>query len=145
MKNQDYHKGFITSIPAGEAFKRISQVDQWWAANFTGSAANLNDIFRVDFGKTWVTFKLTEVVKNEKYVWLVTDCYLDWLSNKTEWTGTKILFQISADKDGTKVEMTHIGLVPGIECYDTCNNGWNNHFGNDLQQFMATGQSIFAA
>jgi len=23
--------------------------------------------------------------------------------------------------------MTHIGLVPGIECYERCNEGWN-HF-----------------
>lgn len=32
--------------------------------------------------------------------------------------------------------MTHIGLVPGIECYEDCQQGWDEHFKESLLQLM---------
>ncbi|HEY4195645.1 MAG TPA: hypothetical protein VGM63_08915 [Mucilaginibacter sp.] len=54
--------------------------------NVEGASEKLNDVFTVRFdGGTFVIFKVTESIPGEKIAWLVTDCYLPWLKDKTEW------------------------------------------------------------
>ena len=142
MNNQDFHKSITTDVSATEAFQKISCVSKWWTANFSGSANNLKDVFTLRFGDNKFTFKVTEVVPNQKLVWLTTDCYMPWLKEKTEWNNTKILFEISAGKNQTRIDLTHIGLVPGIECYNVCEEGWNQYFGESIPKLLTTGKGI---
>ncbi|MDP9046590.1 MAG: SRPBCC domain-containing protein, partial [Bacteroidota bacterium] len=121
----------------GEAFDAIGRVTEWWAKNVEGRAENLNDVFTVRFsGETFVTFEVTESVPGEKIVWQVTDCYLPWLKDKTEWNGTAVMFEISSLTDETQVTMTHIGLVPEVECFAGCEAGWNKHFKGSLFKLL---------
>jgi len=90
----------------------------------------------VRFGETFVTFKVTESVPNEKIVWQVTDCYLPWLKDKTEWNYTNVVFEIFALDDNTRVAMTHIGLVPEIECFEGCKLGWDKYFKGSLFKLL---------
>jgi uncharacterized protein YndB with AHSA1/START domain len=142
MKNRDYHKSITTDVSAEEAFQKISSVNKWWTANFKGGTKNLNDIFTLQFGKNKFTFKVVEVVPNQKLVWLVTDCYMPWLNDKTEWKNTKIVFEISEEKDQTRIDMTHVGLVPTSECYSVCEGGWGQYFGESIPKLLATGKGI---
>jgi hypothetical protein len=137
MTPEDYQKSFNTGVTVKEAFEIITNVDKWWAKSFKGNAKNVNDEFDVSFGPTTVNFKVIESVPYKKLVWLVTDCYLDWLKNKTEWKDTKIVWNISEENEFTRLEMTHIGLVPGIECYKDCEAGWNQYVGESLPKLMA--------
>ena len=63
----------------------------------------------------------------------MTDCNLHWLKDKKEWKGTDAVWEVSRN-NGTTVtaQMTHIGLVSGIECYDECKKGWNFYLGESL-------------
>ncbi len=140
MKQQDYHKTFTSGVTAKEAFDNIVNVSAWWTNSFRGSARNVNDTFDVTFGKTRVAFKVIEAIPFRKLTWEVTDCYLDWINNKTEWTGTKVQWEISEEKKTTKIDMTHIGLVPGIECYKDCETGWNEHVGESLRNLISNGK-----
>jgi hypothetical protein len=83
--------------------------------------------------------KLTEVIPNEKIVWLVTESYLSFLDDKEEWSGTRISFEISKKDNQTQLHFTHIGLVPESECYQSCFQGWN-YFLHSLQQLITTGK-----
>ncbi len=139
MKNKDYRKSFITKATPKKVFENIVNVGDWWTSSFKGSAKNLNDEFDVTMGKTTVSFKVSESVPYKKLVWLVTDCHLDWLNDKKEWKGTKIVWNISEENNSAKVEMTHVGLVPGIECYKDCEAGWNQYTGESLPQLIETG------
>ena len=136
MKQQDYQSSFIADITPEEAFAGINDVRGWWAKNFEGSAQRLNDVFRVDFGKTWVTFQLSEFIPSQRVTWKVTDCYLHWINDKKEWNGTSVRFDISKEGSRTRITMTHIGLAPGAECYQDCENGWNEHFGESLLKLL---------
>src|SRR5580704_8748603 len=118
MNQQNYQCSIAADFTPGEAFEAISRVSEWWTRAFEGSAEKLNDVFTVRFGETFVNFEVTESVPNEKIAWRVTDCYLPWLKDKTEWNGTTVVFKISASGDETQVTMTHIGLVPEVECYN---------------------------
>ena len=137
MENQNYHGSISTQIAPKEAFDKIARVSEWWATNFQGKSRNLNDIFTVRFGDTFVTFKIVEAVPDKKVVWQVTDSYLSWLNDKTEWNGTQIVWEISSHNHATQVEMTHVGLVPGIECYDDCKVGWDSYIEKSLSKFLA--------
>lgn len=132
MKKENFHLSVAVNATAKEALKNISQVSEWWAKNFEGRAEKLNDIFIVQFGKTFVTFKIVEVVSGKKIVWEVIDCYLHWLQNKKEWDGTRIEWKVSTTNDITTIDFTHIGLVPAIECFNDCVAGWTGHVTESL-------------
>lgn len=141
MNTQDYHKSITTTVSAEEAFTKISSVSSWWTANIKGSAKHLNDVFTMWVGeRTTVTLQVVEVVPNKKWVWLVTDCQLLWLKDTTEWKNTQIVFEISAGKQQTSIDMTHVGIVPGVECYNVCEDAWNGHL-NNLAAWVETGIS----
>ena len=80
--------------------------------------------------------KVIEFIPNKKVVWQVTDCYLPWLNDKTEWNGTTVMFEIFPLGDETRVTMTHIGLVPEVECFAACEAGWDEHFKGSLFKLL---------
>ena len=142
MEKKDYHKSITTNVSPAEAFEKISRVGDWWTNSFKGSAKKLNDTFSVKMGDTTVDFKITEVIPGRKIVWLVTDCYLSWIKDKHEWTNTKIVFEIAEEKNHTRIDMTHIGLVPGVECYNDCIAGWDHYIGESLAKFLKTSKGL---
>ncbi len=142
MNQKDYHCSITVNKSPGEAFDCINRVSDWWTGHFKGNSSRLNDAFTVTFGKTFVNFKLTEVVPDKKVIWLVTDCYLDWLKDKTEWLNTKAIFEIVPGKDSVKIEFTHAGLVPEAECYDTCVKGWDFYIKESLYKLITEGKGM---
>ncbi len=142
MKDKDYQKSFIIKAAPKEVFEDIVNVKDWWTSSFKGGAKNINDEFDVTMGKTTVNFKVIESVPYKKLVWLVTDCHLDWLNDKKEWKNTKIVWNISEENNSTKVEMAHLGLVPGIECYNDCEAGWNQYIAESLPKLISAGRGI---
>ena len=142
MEQTNYHTGITTSASASAAFAAIANVSGWWAKNFRGNAQKTGDIFTVEFGETNVTFEITEVDPDRKIVWTVTGCNLHWQQDKTEWNGTRIVWEIIPENSDTKVEMTHIGLAPQVECYETCEKGWNHHIKDSLFKLVNEGMGM---
>lgn len=142
MKQKDYHKSITTDVSPKEAFEKIGRVDKWWTKNFKGSTKNLNDVFTLQFGESTFTFRVEELIPTQKIVWLVTDCYMPWLNDKTEWTNTKIVFEIFESTTQTTIDFTHVGLVPEVECYSVCEVGWDQYFGESIPNLLATGIGI---
>lgn len=138
--SKDYHREIVLDVSPEQAFKGIAQVNKWWAKKFDGRAEKLNDVFTVRFGETFVTFRVSECVVNSRVAWDVTDCYLHWLSDKTEWTGTKVLWEIEEKADGTEIRFTHIGLRPEIECFAACQRGWDEHMLGSLPLLLTKGK-----
>ena len=139
MEKPDYKYVFSTDITPVEALDTISRVTEWWASDFEGSSQKLHDVFTVHFGEVLVTFRIVEVGTGKKISWLVTDCNLTWLKDIKEWKGTRIEWEVSSVNNSTQISMTHIGLVPGIECYNDCEKGWNFHIGTSLFKLITEG------
>jgi hypothetical protein len=136
MKQQNYQSSIAANFSPAEAFEAITLVNQWWAKNFEGSAKKLDDTFTVRFGETYVTFTITECIPDQKIAWHVTNCHLPWLSNKTEWNGTTVQFEITTIGEQTQITITHIGLIPELECFEACQAGWNEHFKGSLLKLI---------
>lgn len=142
MNNNNFHRTIKVNASPAEAMKKISQVNGWWAKNFSGSADKLNDKFTVNFGNTFVDFQISECVPCKKIAWKVIDCNLDWINNKKEWNGTEVVFEISEKEQATQIDFTHIGLVPEAECYADCEVGWNGHITKSLVSFINQGKGM---
>jgi len=138
--NKNFHRTIFVNASASETLKKISQVNLWWAKNFTGRAEKLNDAFTVRFGETFVDFVISELVQDKKVVWKVTDCNLEWIKAKKEWNNTEVVFDISSDKNKNRIDFIHVGLVPGVECYNDCETGWNGHVTGSLVNFINDGK-----
>ena len=68
--------------------------------------------------------KLMEVIPDKKVVWLVLDNYFNFTKDKSEWKGTKVIFEISQKDNKTQLRFTHQGLVPEYECFEICRDAW---------------------
>jgi len=142
-QNQDYSVEISARVTPQEAFEKISRVKEWWGGKGEGNSKKLGDtfIYKTPSG-TFVDFKITELVPEKKVVWLVTNCYLSWIDNKTEWTGTRIVWELSSKNGTTTVKMTHAGLVPKFECYDDCKTGWNFYVRESLAKFLTENKGL---
>jgi hypothetical protein len=141
MTTSDFSLTFLVDQTTNEVFNAIINVRAWWSEDFKGNSEYLNDEFEVRFADMhYSKQKLIKAIFKEKIVWLVTDCYLSFLEDKNEWTGTEICFDIS-EKDGkTQVHFTHVGLVPESECYADCFKGWNYFLLHSLFNLITTGK-----
>jgi hypothetical protein len=140
MKEQDYHTSITVEATESEAFNCINSVTKWWTENLEGRSQKLNDEFTIRFGDVhYSKQKLIEVVVDKKIVWLITDSKLNFIKDKQEWNNTKIRFDISTQDNKTRIDFTHIGLVPGVECFGACSNAWSQYIQQSLLSFINTG------
>ena len=132
MSFHDYQSTVSAEISADDAFDKIARVSEWWTKGTTGNAKEIGDTFKVDWGGTWVAFKIVEAVPGTRIVWQVTDCHLAWLKDTAEWKDTKVVWELATTNANTHVTMTHVGLNPAVECFNGCEAGWNFYFGKSL-------------
>jgi hypothetical protein len=141
MNKQDFTTTFLVDQTPAEVYNAINNVAGWWHGEIEGSAAKVGDEFTYHmkpfhFSKQ----KVAELIPDKKTVWLVTDSQLNFVEDKTEWTGTKISFELSQINGQTQLSFTHHGLVPAFECYDGCSNGWMMLIQQSLFSLITTGK-----
>src|SRR5437879_1945118 len=139
MEQHDYHRSIAADMAPQQAYEKIADVSGWWAKDFKGSALKNGDTFTVSFGTTWVEFKIADAEPGKKITWLVTDCHLQWLSDIKEWNNTSVEWAIKPENGGSRIDMIHHGLRPGIECWNACENGWDGHLLSSLQNLVNKG------
>lgn len=142
MNNQDFSVSFWVDQTPQQAYDAINNVRGWWSGEIEGSTEKLNDEFTYRYQHFhYSKQKLVEMIPGEKIVWLVTDSSLNFVEDKTEWTGTKVSFDIGKKDGKTEVRFTHLGLVPKNECYNACSNGWTGYITDSLRNLITTGEA----
>jgi len=143
MKTSDYTATIVVDQTPEEAFAAINNVRGWWTGEpgIEGSTGKLNDEFTYDYKPYHHSKqKITELIAGKKIVWLVIDSIISFVEDKNEWTGTKITFDITKNGDKTEVRFTHVGLVPGVACYNDCSNAWGAYITGSLRNLIAKGK-----
>lgn len=145
MKNtNDFNSSITAKISASEAIKKISKVPEWWGITFSGSSEKQNDKFIIKMGgDSFYNMTVAELIPDKRVVWLVTDCYMPWFSDKKEWTNTKLIFDLAEKNGETTVRFIHEGLTPEVECYQACNKGWTHWIQTSLSSYFTKGKGDF--
>jgi hypothetical protein len=143
MSTSNFTTTFFVNQTPTEVFNAINNVRGWWQGEIEGSTNKLNDEFSYRMEDIhFSNQKLVEVIQDKKVVWLVTDSRLNFIKNKSEWTGTKISFEIAEINNKTQLRFTHLDLVPEIECYNECSNAWEQLIQKSLFSLITTGKGM---
>ncbi|HEY2583076.1 MAG TPA: SRPBCC family protein [Mucilaginibacter sp.] len=143
MNEQSYTATIVVANTPVDVFDHITEVPKWWSTDFEGSSKKVHDVFVICHpGQHYSKQELTEVIPGKKVVWLVTESKLNWLTDKAEWTNTKMVFEITAKGEMTELKFTHDGLVPALECYGKCSQGWDTVIKNWLFNFITSPKEV---
>ncbi len=142
METNDFTTTIVVQQSPAQVFEAVTQPEQWWSGEFEGVAKNLNDEFAYRYKDMHYSKQLvTELVPNEKVVWEVLDSNLSFLEDKQEWTGSRIVFEISRKGDETQLKFTHLGISPEVECFDACSSAWSQLIQQSLYNYITTGKT----
>jgi hypothetical protein len=141
MQGQDYTTSIIVDQSPQKVFEAVNRVRNWWSDNIEGQTDKPGADFQFHAQDNHhSTQKITEWVANEKVVWHVVDSKINFVKDKSEWKDTDIIFEI-ARKDGkTELRFTHAGLVPALDCYGDCSDGWSFLINQSLFNLITNGK-----
>jgi hypothetical protein len=140
MQSTNFTTSFVVDKSPDAVFEAVNNVRGWWSGNIDGSTDTLDGEFTYRYKHLHMSRqKITELVPGEKVVWRVLDAYLDFVEDKSEWIGTEIRFDITAQGDKTELRFTHRGLAPEIECYDMCSSAWGSYINGSLRKLISSG------
>jgi hypothetical protein len=141
MKTADFTTTILVDQTPAAAFNAINNVRGWWSEEIKGHTTKLNDEFDYHYEDVHrCKIKLIEVVPEKKVVWLVLDNYFNFTKDKSEWKGTKMIFEIATKNNKTQIRFTHQGLVPEYECFDICKNAWTQYIQQSLRNLITKGK-----
>jgi hypothetical protein len=142
MKTPNFTTEILVGQKPEEVFEAVLDPRKWWSGEFEGSTRQLGDEFTYRYlDMHYSKQKVSELVINQKIVWLVIESRLNFLKDKEEWNGTEIIFEISAEADKTRLTFTHAGIHPGVECYNACSTAWDQLIRQSLYRLITTGET----
>jgi len=115
MKEHNYTKAhYSVSVmltkPIGYVFDHIIDLSQWWPEDFSGEKIKLDSEFVLSSGDTHFSKnKVIEFVPNRKLAWLTTESIRK--TDNYDWSGTKMIFELTPFDDDTLLKFTYDGVV----------------------------------
>ncbi len=141
MTKQDFTTTLVVDQTPTQVFIAINNPQAWWSGEIKGSTDKLNDEFTYSYREFHFSKqRIVDIIPDQKVVWLVTKSKINYAEDKSEWTDTKISFEISEQDNKTQLRFTHLGLVPEIECFDSCSNSWSQLIQQSLFSLITTGK-----
>jgi len=141
MTTSDFTTTIVVDQTPKQVFSAINNPQDWWSGEIKGSTEKLNDEFSYRYKELHFSKqRIVEMIPDQKVVWLVTESIINYAEDKSEWTGTKISFEISEQDNKTQLRFTHLGLDPEIECFDSCSNSWSRLIQQSLFSLITTGK-----
>lgn len=106
-----YTVAIEVAISPSDVFDRIiHDVPEYWPEDMEGRGTQLNDEFIFRTGDShYSKNKVVELVPDRKVVWLVTESLRN--TDNFDWTGSKMIFELTSGPNGTLVEFTYDGIV----------------------------------
>ena len=139
--SQNFTASFTVDRTPEEAFEAITDVRGWWSGEIDGRTDVLGEEFTYRYQDVhYSRQRITELAPGRTVVWHVEEGFLDFVDDKTEWTGTDIRFDLSPKEGGTEVRFTHVGLDPDAQCFDGCSSAWSFYINGSLRSLITTGQ-----
>jgi hypothetical protein len=141
MNKQDFSTTIVVEQTSEQVFNAINNPQAWWSGEITGNTDKLNEEFTYRYKDLHMSKqRIVEMIPNQKVAWHVTESQINYAEDKKEWTGTKMIFEISELDNKTQLRFTHLGLDPEIECFESCSNSWSQLIRQGLFSLIKTGK-----
>ena len=138
MKN--FSTSFTVDRAPKEVFAAVTNVRGWWSGDIEGDTDSLGAVFTYRYKDMHrSTQRITELVPDRKVVWEISNSYLSFVKDTSEWDGSKVVFEISENGGTTELRFTHVGLTPEGECYEDCSTAWSFYVNSSLRNLITTG------
>lgn len=136
--NQNYTIKYTVDQTPEKVFEAINSPSKWWE-EIQGKVDALGAEFVHQYKTAhYCKLKVTEFVPGKKVVWHVLENNFSFTNEQTEWTGTDIVFEIEKKDDKTEIRFTHVGLVPRLECYNSCVGAWTELILGNLRNVITS-------
>ncbi len=115
MENKDYKAAKYTveidlSKSPADVFNHLVDLKKWWPEEFEGEPIRLNTEFELRVGDSHYSKNIvTEFEPGKKLVWLTTEAIRK--SDGYDWTGTKMIFELTPKGVSTILTFTYDGVV----------------------------------
>jgi hypothetical protein len=140
MTGKSFTTTFAVDRPPEQTFATINDVRAWWTGDIEGDTDRLGAEFTYRYADVHrSTQRVTELVPGQRVAWRVVDADLSFARDRSEWTGTEIVFEIAPHDGGSEVRFTHHGLVPQVECFEACSTGWTMYIDGSLRRLLTSG------
>ena len=141
MKAQHYTASFSVDQSPAVVFAAVTNPRAWWSEEIAGPTDRLGAEFDYHYQDIHrARFRIIELVPNARVVWHVLANEFNFVKDRTEWTGTDVVFEITRQGDSTELRFTHVGLTPAYECYEVCSDAWGAYVRGSLRDLIATGK-----
>lgn len=125
------------------AFEAINRPREWWGREIEGRTDHLGEEWTYRYKNMHFSrHRTTELVPDQRVVWRVVDSQMNFLKDKEEWKDTELTFDVARKGGQTEIRFTHVGLVPGEECFDICTDAWSGLIGESLKGLIENGRGL---
>lgn len=140
MLESDFTVSVVVDRPPEAVFAAINNVRGWWSGNVEGETDTLGATFTYRYEDLHFSKQtISELLPGSRVVWHVDEASLSFASEREEWVGTDIKFEIMPRDGGCEVRFTHVGLTPSLECCVGCSEAWTYYVSESLRDLITTG------
>jgi hypothetical protein len=109
-KTANYTVEIEVSKSPDDVFNHLINLKKWWPEDFKGEDIKLDSEFIFTTGDShYSKNKVIEFMPDKKLVWLATESIRK--TDNFDWTGTKMIFELTPKDDNTIVKFTYDGVV----------------------------------
>jgi len=105
----------------------------------------VNDQITFNFGPTYWEFRANIIAPDYIELECIEAHHVhDGLPSSItkEWEGTILKWKIQKQDENTKITLTHQGLIPSIDCYEICEEGWDYFFVQSFKMYLDEGKGM---
>jgi hypothetical protein len=143
LNSENYSRDIVVSSTPEAAYRALtSEYHKWWTLAADAVTA-VGDTIKFQFDATYWVMRVN--LLSPKYIEL--ECVEahhihDGLpaSILQEWEGSKLIWKIQVLDGMTKISLTHDGLIPSLDCFEVCKDGWDYFFVTSLKNYLNEGE-----
>src|SRR3954470_17565300 len=98
MNNKNYTATILVAQSPKTAFNAAKNFRAWWSEEIEGNTDHLGETFFYHYKDVHLCkIKLIEMITDKKLVYEVIDNQFSFTKDKTEWIGSRLIFEFSEE------------------------------------------------
>lgn len=140
MRAPGYATALVLCATPEEVYAAVTNPRAWWAELLEGHPTGIGSEFTFEVpGVHWSRLRVVNDGPT-RIAWDVVDARIEYVEQADEWTGTRIVFELEPVPEGTRLSFVHHGLMPELECYDSCSQAWASLVHGSLRRLVIDGR-----